>query len=130
MTTQTCRIASGINPVNAAETIIVTSDSVPYNSPAGEGLMITGMLNVNTGATTTAVVVTVRKGNALTGAIVGAVRTHNIGAAANANIPFAELDTAPANPAQYVVTYTGTGASSNATVYGLITTNPVSSVPG
>lgn len=130
MSTLTQKTASGVNPVNAAETAIVTSDSIAFQAVGSEGMKISGVLSVLTGATTTAVIVTVRKGAGTGGAIVGAARTHTIGAAANAQIAFEENDANPANPAQYTVTYTGTGGSSNATVSGSISTSPVTSVPG
>ena len=130
MTTQTAKTASGVNPVNAAETAIVTSDSVPTNEGiTGEGVMVSGVLNVLTGATVTAVVVTVRKGAGVGGAIVGAARTHTIGAAANAQIAYNEVDPTPSNPAQYTVTLTQTGGTSNGTVSGTISTDPVSTTP-
>lgn len=130
MTTQSAKTASAVPTANSAETTIVTSDSVTYAAIGSEGVMVSGTLSVLTGATVTAVVVTVRKGVGVAGAIVGAARTHTIGAAANAQIPFSELDASPVSPTQYTVTIAQTGGTSAGTVSALITTDPVTSVAG
>lgn len=82
----------------SAETAIATSDVVSW-IPGGsaEGLIVRGVLNITAGASTTAVVVRVRKGVGLAGANVGpaAGTPHTLAAGASANIPFEILDIAP-----------------------------------
>lgn len=132
MSNQATKAASGVSVVNAAETAVVTTDVIPSGTGVSfEGVEIRGVLSILTGATTTAVVVTVRKGSGTGGAIVGAARTHTIGAAANAQIAFCELDTTPAAAGQqYTVTATQTGGSGSGTASATATTSPSSNVPG
>jgi hypothetical protein len=132
MSSQATKTASGVSVVNAAETAVVTSDLIASGTGASfEGVEVRGVLTILTGASTTAVVVTVRKGSGLAGAIVGAARTHTIGAAANAQIAFCELDTTPtAAGQQYTVSATQTAGSASGTASCTVTTSPSSNVPG
>lgn len=97
-------------PTNVAtETLILVSDPVNYLSAvSGEGLMVRGTMNITAGAGTTAIVVRVRKGNGLGGAVVGNAVTHTLAAAASANIPYEFLDQPPA--VTPISTPTGAGA--------------------
>lgn len=127
MSVQATKTASGVATANSAETAIVTSDLVLYNfsSSTFEGVEVRGVLSVLTGATVTAIVVTVRQGIGTGGNIVGAARTHTIGAAANAQIPFCEIDPSPTLAGQqYTVTVTQTGGTGAGTVSATITTSP------
>jgi len=136
MSTQATKTASGVSVVNATETAVVTSDPLNYSIAVAsggtfEGVEIRGVLSILTGTSTTAVVVTVRQGSGITGTIVGAARTHTVGAAVNAQIPFSELDTSPGlTGQQYTVTATQTAGAANGTASARVTTSPSSSITG
>lgn len=132
MSTQATKTASGVAVVNAAETAVVTTDLLPSGTGASfEGVEIRGVLTILTGTSTTAVVIRVRQGSGVSGTVVGAARTHTIGAAVNAQIPFCELDAAPAAAGQqYTVTAQQTGGAANGTASCTATTSPSSNVPG
>lgn len=79
---------------------------------------IEGSLNVTPGATTTAVVVRCRRGNGITGTVVGVSETDTLAAGNSATIPFDFTDSAaPANSfAGYSITVQQTGGTAAGTV--------------
>lgn len=116
--------ASAVTLVTTAETVVATiAPGLNINAPGGEGLSISGFINVTTGTATTAVVIRVRKGTTTADTLVDSALTHTIGAAVSASIPFGALDQAAtsATAQQYVVTIQQTAATANGTVnYALI----------
>lgn len=74
---------------------------------------IDGSMNITAGAGTTAVVVRCRRGNGVTGAVVGQVETDTLAATNSASIPFDFTDqNAPANTfTGYSITVTQTGGT-------------------
>lgn len=122
---------SGVATAASAETAIATSDVVSWGAgTVAEGLIVRGVLNITTGASTTAVVVKVRKGSGVGGATIGpaAGTPHTLAAGASANIPFEVLDpaptpvTVPAGGAQTIpqAFYTVTVAQTAGTVAGTV----------
>jgi hypothetical protein len=108
-----------ISLVTTTETIVATvTPALTINAPGGEGLSISGFINVLTGTGTTAVVTRVRKGSLVTDTLIDVAQTHTIGAAVSASIPFGALDGAGASATaqNYVVTMQQTAASANGTV--------------
>lgn len=117
-------------PTNVStEGAIGGSNTIDYNAAfAGQGLIVRGTLNVTAGTGTTAVVIRVRKGNQLTGAVVGAALTHTLAAGASAQLYYEVLDNAPATAAvdpqgaqgvgtnQYLLSIQQTGGTGAGTV--------------
>jgi hypothetical protein len=79
----------------STEGVIAGSNTIDYNAAAGQGLIVRGVLNVTAGTGTTAVVIRVRKGNQITGALVGLAQTVTLAAGSSATIPYEVLDNAP-----------------------------------
>jgi hypothetical protein len=122
-------VNEGVGPitlVTTAETIVATvTPALTSNAPGGEGLSISGFINLLTGTGTTAVVIRVRKGSLVTDTVVDVAQTHTVGAAVSASIPFGALDGAATTltAQNYVVTVQQTAASANGTVnYALVNT--------
>lgn len=116
MGNQSTVTASAVTVTLAAETAILTAPAYPVNNPGGQGVSIDGMVDITTGASTTAVVLRVRR-DSVTGTIVGAV-THTLAAAALGAIPFDFLDTvatALVGSPVYVLTAQQTGGTANGT---------------
>lgn len=112
----TVGVASNTTLVTTAEAVAATSAAKDIENPGGQGTRISGIVNVTTGAATTAVVVRVRE-DSLTGNVIGEALTHTIGAAVSATIPFDALDTSLTDDNKvYVVTVTQTAATGNGTV--------------
>jgi|KBSSwiStaDraftv2_1062776.scaffolds.fasta_scaffold1358516_2 hypothetical protein len=128
MSNNHCNTASAVTLVTTAETAVVTVTPFNTSSPGGEGVSISGSLNITTGTATTAVVIRVRQGSGVAGTVVGAALTYTIGAAVSATIPYDVLDTTAlsATGQQYTVTAQQTAASANGTV-NLATVNAESS---
>lgn len=108
--------------VTTAETVVATSTTFNVGNTGGQGVMVGGVINFTTGASTTAVVIRVRRAS-LTGALVGEAQTHTIGAAVSANIPYEVLDTGVVDGSAQLWTVTiqqtaasGNGTSNNATI--------------
>lgn len=110
--------------IAAAQTITTTTEldagtASTQTNPVGENVVICGAINVTTGAATTAVTVRVRRGEGITGTVVGIAAVHTLAAAAVASIPFEAVDTAVPNDNQvYSVTIQQTAATGNGTVNG------------
>jgi hypothetical protein len=111
--------------IAAAQTIVTTTEldcgTVSLGGRvvgAGEGLAITGSVNVTQGTSGTAVTVRVRKGEGIAGTVVGQALVSPLAAAAAGTIPFGVIDTAPADGATYSVTVQLTAAAANGTVNG------------
>lgn len=110
-------VAAGVNVPNAAETVVATLGGVSMPS-TGFRVILTGLVLLTTGATTTAVVVRVRE-DSLTGPVVGSAETDTaIGAAGSTDpYPFVAIHSPAGELANktYVVTVQQTGGSSNGT---------------
>ncbi len=111
--------------IAAAQTIVTTTEldcgtvSLGGRSVgAGEGLLISGEVNLTQGTNGTAVTVRVRKGEGIAGTLVGVAQVSPLAAAAAGSIPFAAIDPAPADNASYSVTVQLTAATANGTVNG------------
>lgn len=99
----------------AAETAILTTG--PISTPgAGAVVNIQGVVAVTAGAGTTAVVIRVRRGTGVAGAIVGELETDTLAAASLEAIPFAMQDPLGDAAGQvYTLTAQQTGGTGNGT---------------
>lgn len=123
--------ALGALPANANETALFSTPVLQAALPGALGeqpgapqpVKIKGTLNILAGTTVTAIVIRVRQGVGVAGAIVGAVApltgviTHTLAAAASASIEFAVEDTTGAIQVgtAYTVTVSQTGATGAST---------------
>lgn len=89
---------------------------------AGEGLVISGEINVLAGTAATDMTVRVRKGEGITGTLVGVAQVTSIIATDTLSIPFSAIDSAPADNASYSVTVQQTAATANGAVNGGVIT--------
>jgi hypothetical protein len=120
---------AAVPTATAAETAIATSPADPdFNSTgASTGNLVTGVLNILAGTSTTAIVVRVRQGSGVAGALVGVATTHTLAAAASASIPFSALDLAANASGLYTVTVAQTAGTVAGTVnQAVITAQPAS----
>lgn len=118
MTFQSANSAQAVNVPTTTETVAVASPPVASQVPAGGGFIVTGMVNILAGTTTTAVVVRVRQGSTTGGTLVGTADTHTLAAGATASIPVCEYFPGPTAPAnnQFCITVQQTAATGNGTV--------------
>lgn len=104
--------------VTTAETVVATLAGVSTNQ-AGQTVALRGLANITLGATTTAVVMRVRR-DSLSGAVVGEVQTEQIFTAAGSTEDH-EIYREESAPGEfsgrtYVLTVSQTGAGGNGTV--------------
>lgn len=110
--------------IAAAQTVTTTTEldvgtASTLTNAAGEPVVICGTVNILAGTATTAVTVRVRRGEGITGTVVGIAALHTLAAAATASIPFEAVDTAvPGDNQVYSVTVQQTAATGNGTVNG------------
>ena len=121
------RVTAVPTPASAVETVIITGAPYVYDQPnsfvggehsgAGNGVKLSGIINITPGATTTAGVVRIRQGS-LAGPIVGLAQTSALAAGVPQTIAYDEYDTTryPAGGGIYVVTLSTTAASAVGTV--------------
>jgi hypothetical protein len=113
-------VTSPVTLTTTAETAVATTPTFTEGQvgPAYQGMKVYGVVNVTAGTSTTAVVVRVRQGSGVGGALVGNAATHTLAAGAIANIPFDILDTAGVSGSNllWTVTVQQTAASANGTV--------------
>lgn len=109
-------VVADTNVVTTAETAAITSDPVS-TSVGAEEITVSGIINITTGASTTQVVVRVRRGVGVAGTVVGETEPQNIGAAVSGNI-FYEVTDTPGEVAgqQYTATAVQTAATGNGTI--------------
>lgn len=107
--------ASSVTDGGTAETVVLTSNGV--STPRqGCQINLSGVVCITAGASTTAVVVRVRRGT-VTGTVVGVAETDTLAATKLGVIPFDFVDTpGDVDGAVYVVTVVETGASGDGTV--------------
>lgn len=94
----------------AGESIVATFPLNANTHPLGLN-EVRGVLAYTAGTGTTAVVVRVRQGTTVGGALVGNAVTHTLAAGASASIPFGVEDAASPVGNQYVVTVQQTGGT-------------------
>lgn len=104
--------------VTTAETVVASVSGTSTNQ-AGQTVSIRGKANITLGATTTAVVMRVRR-DSLTGTVVGEVQTEQISTAAGSTedheIYREEVAPGEFSGRTYVITASQTGAGGNGTV--------------
>lgn len=118
----------------SAETVAIVTTLVAENNPAGQGVHISGTLNILAGTSTTAIVIKCRQGNGVNGAQVGGSITHTLAAGSSGSMSFDFLDnTAYAlvnQTAQWSITVTQTGGAANGTInQGVAITEAVTATP-
>lgn len=122
-------VASGVSVVNATETVVATLSGVNNGGPSNR-VILTGIVDLLTGTSTSAVRLSIRRGTTITDPLVGTQQTDtNIGVVGStdpytivrADVPAGEL----AN-ASYVLTVTQISGSAN----GTAVTAALSSVAG
>lgn len=102
--------------VTTAETVVQLSPalSVTYDN---DMVGVTGTVDFTTGTATTAVTVRCRRGNGITGTVVGTAEVDTLGAAVSAPISFDFLDTPGAVAGQvYSITIQATAATGAGTI--------------
>lgn len=99
--------------VTTAETAAITSDG--FTPPTdGSKLIISGVINITTGASVTGAVIRVRRGVGVAGALVGETEPHNIGAAVTDDVSYQVTDSPGAVAGQqYTATVVQTAATGN-----------------
>lgn len=116
MANKSLTVATNATLTAAAESVVITSPPVNINNPGGQGMEVSGVINVSTGTGTTAVVVKCHQGVGTSGTAVGPAGgvSHTIAAATNGQIAYSFLDTTTnATGQQYTVTVTQTGGTAN-----------------
>lgn len=108
--------ASDVTLVTTAETVIATTVARAVNAPGSQGQYIDGMINITPGTAATAVVIRVRAGNGLSGAVIGGPETHTVAAGANQSIPYAQIDGTTVGQVQYTLTVQQTAATGNGSI--------------
>lgn len=106
-------------PANAAETACLSGPPSfdVTGVPSGDNTRIHGVINITPGASTTAVVVKVRRGTGVAGAQVGNTATHTLAAGASGSIPFDVTDFGAQFMSQvYSVTLTQTAGAGAGTI--------------
>lgn len=111
-------------PASAVETALINTPVLQAALPGAFGeipaapqpVKVSGVINITAGTTVSAIVIRVRQGAGVGGAVVGAAMTHTLAAAASASIAFAVEDVTGAIQAGTAYTVTvvqtaGTGAS-------------------
>lgn len=102
--------------VTTAETAAVVSDPI---TPATDGakVIISGHINITSGAGVTGLVIRIRRGNGVSGTLIGETEPGALGASATDNFPFAITDFPGAVAGQqYTASVVQTGATGNGTI--------------
>lgn len=113
------QVANG-TAVPSAETVLIASSVNQVQPGINTKVVISGVVVLTAGTGTTAIVLRVRRGNTVGGALVQATMTDTLAAGNSESIPFSMEDTtawlaAPANGGQYCLTVTQTGGTANGT---------------
>lgn len=108
--------------------VVTTNETVAQVSPAlsvtqdGDPIQVTGTVSFTTGTATTAVTVRCRRGNGITGTVVGTAEVDTLAAAVSAPISVDFLDFPGAVAGQvYSITVQQTAATGNGTVNSAVT---------
>lgn len=110
-------VLSATPVVTTAETAAATSTAFSVNDPGGQGVRVSGAVNVTTGVGCTGLTIRVCRGGAAGGPLVGNALPVTIGASASVSVPFDVVDPQlQAQAQQYTVTVQQAGATGNATV--------------
>jgi len=123
-------VTAPVTTVTTAETVVGVVGPLPEDTGVGAEscIWIQAELVMTTGARTTGVTVRIRRGNGITGAIVGgSTGVIAAGAAAVVGLSWAAVDTAAiaATPEQiYSVTVQAAAATGNGSVIGVLTAQP------
>lgn len=110
------QLSGTVNIVTTTETVALVTPpvSTTYGSDAIE---IEGKLNVTAGTGTTACVLRIRRGNGITGTIVGVAETDTLAAGSSESFPLEGVDTPGDVAGQvYSLTVQQTAATGNGTV--------------
>ena len=111
----TVAAAGNVAIVNAVETAVLTLNGVSTAQGGGQ-VIVEAECQLLTGATTTAVVVNIRRGTTIAGALVGTITLSNLAAAQTVLCPIQAVDNAGEVAGQsYTLTLTQTGGSANGT---------------
>lgn len=113
-------IANGTT-VPSAETILATTPVNNINPATATKVVLRGTVNLVAGTGTTAIVLKIYRGAAISGPNLLATLTLTLAAAANGSLPFSIEDTvawlaSPANGGQYCISLTQTGGTANGTI--------------
>lgn len=110
------QLSGTVNIVTTTETVALVTPpvSTTYSSDA---IDIEGKINVTAGTGTTAVVLRIRRGNGITGTVVGVADTDTLAAGSSESFPLQGVDTPGDVAGQvYSLTVQQTGATANGTV--------------
>lgn len=120
--------ATAVTMVTTAETDVLTGiaandvtprieGSIGAQTVSGPNVTVSGVLNITTGAGTTAVTIRCKELSAA-GTQIGTSQVHTIGAAVSGNIPFCFQDAT--GYSSYKITAQATGATGNSTVNEIV----------
>jgi len=110
------QLSGTVNVVTTTETVALVTPPVS-TTYSGDQIDIEGKINVTAGTSTTAVVLRVRRGNGITGTVVGVAETDTEAAGASGSFPLQVVDTPGDVAGQvYSLTVQQTAATGNGTV--------------
>jgi hypothetical protein len=113
--------AAIVTLTTTAETAVVTTQPVTYNSPGGSGNAIEGNIVAALSAAATSVVIKAYQGATIGGTLVATSGNINVTASTTADLGFSFEDTSAAakgsgTPLQYTISLTVIGATGNTTI--------------
>ena len=110
--------AAPVSVVTTAETLIIIGNALTMSSPNGKAV-VRGWLDLTVGAGTTAITITIYRGNAIGGTVIGQKNPEagdfTPGSTAHFDVEFIDL-LVNVSGAQYCMSVTQTGATGNGTV--------------
>lgn len=127
MSSESCiQLASPVTLVTTGETTVMAGPVIPEANPGGQGIRVSGYVNVTTGTATTTVTIRVHAGPSVSAPLVGRAAVHTLPAGETNSIPFEAVDPTLFNPAgpfppgsggaQYSVSVQQQAATGNGTV--------------
>lgn len=112
-----------VNQLSGTVTLVTTAETVALVTPpvsttySSDSIDIEGKVNVTAGTGTTACVIRCRRGNGVTGTVVGVAETDTLAAGSSESFPIQCVDTPGDVAGQvYSLTISQTGATGNGTV--------------
>lgn len=116
------QLSGTVNVVTTAETVALVTPPVSTTF-AGDSIDIEGMVDLTAGTGTTAVTLRIRRGNGITGTVVGVAEPDTLAAGNSAALQFQGVDTPGDVAGQvYSLTVQQTGATGNGTINGAAST--------